>query len=90
MMTMQTTRQIVGGKLIAYLHHEISLSELVDWAEQVMQEGDFDEMDYDSLREVISRLGLADVRAFGLTWEDCEQFLQRLGYSVRLEVVAHP
>jgi hypothetical protein len=87
---MQVTRQMVGEKLIAYLQHQTTLSELVNWAEQVMQEGDFEEADYDSLREVISRLGLADVRAFGLTWEDCEQFLQRLGYSVRLEVVAHP
>lgn len=87
---MQVMRQMVGEKLIAYLQHQTTLSELVEWAEQVMQEGDFEETDYDSLREVISRLGLADVRVFGLTWEDCEQFLQRLGYSVRLEVVAHP
>jgi hypothetical protein len=87
---MQATRRTVGEKLIAYLRHEIRLSELVDWAEQVMQEGDFEEGDYDTLREVVSRLGVADVRVFGLTWEDCEGFLQKLGYAVRLEVVAHP
>ena len=40
------------------------------------------------IREVVARLGVADVRAFGLTWEDCEQFLKSLGCSVHVEVVA--
>ena len=35
-----------------------------------------------------SVLGVADVKAFGLTWEDCEWFLSQLGYTVRIEVVA--
>ena len=40
-----------------------------------------------ALRSVVSRLGLADVRAFGLTWEDCEQLLGELGYAARVDVV---
>ena len=51
-------------------------------------EADFAEKDRESLRKVISRLGVADVRAFGLTWEDCEQLLQELGYSARVDIVA--
>ena len=85
---MQVTRRMVTEKLSAYLHHGLTLDELVDWAEQVMQEGDFDEDGYDTLRDIVSRLGLADVRAFGLTWEDCEEFLHQLGCTVRVEVVA--
>ena len=38
------------------------------------------------LREIVSRVGLADVRAFGMTWEDCEYFLSRLGYQVSVKV----
>ncbi len=87
---MQVIRQIVGGKLIAYLRHEMTLDDLVGWAEQAMQEGEFEDADHDILRDIVSRLGVADVRSFGLTWEDCERFLQELGYSVRLEVVAQP
>ena len=34
---------------------------------------------------VVSRIGVADVRAFGLTWEDCENLLDRLGYRTRVE-----
>ena len=87
---MQITRQMVGEKLIAYLRHEMTLDDLVGWAEQAMQEGEFEDVDHDTLRDIVGRLGVADVRSFGLTWEDCERFLQVLGYSVRLEVVAQP
>jgi hypothetical protein len=40
------------------------------------------------LSSVIARLGVADVRAFGLAWEDCEALLRELGFSPRVEVVA--
>ena len=36
----------------------------------------------------IARLGVADVRAFGLTWDDCEELLQKIGFAPRVEVVA--
>ena len=36
---------------------------------------------------VVARIGLADVRAFGLTWEDCEVFFTRLDYQVRLDAI---
>jgi hypothetical protein len=39
------------------------------------------------LTQVVARLGLTDVSAFGLTWEDCEQTLRALGYTVRVELV---
>jgi len=85
---MRITREEVAGKLRDYLQHRINLNELVDWAERAMMEGEFEEEHLEELREIVGRLGLADVRAFGLTWEDCEEFLRRLGYEVRVEVVA--
>ncbi len=80
------TRNSVVEKLMDYLHHRIKLEDIVTWAEQMMMEGEFDPNDFETLRDIISRLGLADVREFGLTWEDCEDFLLRLGYKVRAEV----
>jgi hypothetical protein len=53
-----------------------------------MMESEFAEEDMETLRKVSSRLGVADVRAFCLTWEDCEQLLQELGYSARVDIVA--
>jgi hypothetical protein len=87
---MKITRQKVAQKLIDYLHHRIALEELVDWAESTMMEAEFEEQDLDILREVVGRLGLADVRAFGITWEEYEDFLLRLGYQVSMTVVEPP
>jgi len=85
---MLVTKQTVADKLAAYLHHEISLAQLVDWAENAMMDAEFSEEDMPALRAVISRLGVADVRPFGLSWEDCEELLRQLGYSARVDVVA--
>ena len=52
-----------------------------------MMDSDFDPSDFEMVRDIVARIGLADVRAFGLTWEDCEAFLTRLGYQVRLDVI---
>ena len=78
------TRQIVQNELLAYLNHEIGLNELVDWAKNAMMEGEFEERDVDMLTSITARLGLADVREFGLSWDECRQFLERLGYRVQV------
>lgn len=83
---MKITRQNVGQKLIDYLYHRITLAELVDWAESAMMEADFEEQDFETVRDIVSRVGLADVKAFGITWEDCENFLSRLGYRLMIKV----
>jgi hypothetical protein len=85
---MLVTKQTAAQELTAFLHHEISLAQLVDWAERALLDGEFADQDMEALRFVVSRLGVADVRAFGLTWEDCEALLQRLGYRTRVEVFA--
>jgi len=84
---MVITKQTVADKIAAYLHHDITLAQLVDWAENAIMDAEFDPQDIDVLRTVVARLGVADVRAFGLTWEDCEALLRTLGYDARVEVV---
>ena len=66
------TRHDVAHKLIDHLRHRLSLNELVAWAEDVMMTGELDEVDLNMLRTILSRLGLADVREFGLSWEDIQ------------------
>jgi len=85
---MIVTRQTVANKIASYLRHEIQLAELVDWAEQAMMDGEFAEADVKTLSSVVARLGVADVRTFGLTWEDCEDILRNVGYASRVEVIA--
>ncbi len=78
----------MADKIGAYLRHDLSLADLVSWAEDAMMEGEFADQDSDAVSAVVSRLGVADVRAFGLAWEDCEQLLRQLGYAARVDIVA--
>jgi len=80
------TKQTVAETIAAYLRHELSLAQLVDWAEQTVMDGEFPERDAAALAKVVARLGVADVRAFGLTWEDCETLLRELGYTAKVEL----
>jgi hypothetical protein len=80
-------KHTVADQIAAYLHHRITQAQLVDWAENALMEGEFAEDDAATIAGVVSRLGVADVRAFGLTWADCEQLLGQLGFSARIEIV---
>lgn len=82
---MKITHQDVAEKLADYLQHRVTLDQLVDWSEAQVMEGEFDSP---VVRDVVARLGLADVRAFGLTWDDCQRLLGDLGYSARVEIGA--
>jgi hypothetical protein len=77
----------VAKKLAAYLRHEWSRADLVTWAESAMMDGEFDPSHLPTIRDVVARIGVADVRAFGLTWEDYEQLLSQLGYSAQVRIV---
>jgi hypothetical protein len=80
---MVITRQIIAGKIASYLHHELRLDDLVAWAEEQIIDGEFDSPES---RDVAARIGLADVRAFGLTWEDCKSMLQKLGFRADMQI----
>ena len=82
------TRATAADKIASYLHHEITLEQLVDWAENALMEGDFSEGDSTVLSRVLGRVGVADVRAFGLSWDECDELLHQLGFAARVDVVA--
>ncbi len=85
---MLITKKIVADKIAAYLHHDITHAQLVDWAERAMMADEFEENGLPAIRSAISRLGVADVRAFGLTWEDCEELLSQLGFPARVSIIS--
>ena len=82
------TRETVQSRISAYLNHQLSLHELVEWAENALLDETVEERDTAILRDVVARLGAADVRQFGLTWEDFSNLLARLGYITEVRVVA--
>lgn len=81
------TREVLACKLRDYLQHRIARMALVDWAEHAMMDEEFDDDHLDTIRDITGRLGLADVREFGLTWEDCTAYLSCLGYRTKVDVV---
>lgn len=83
---MMVTRKILADILIKYINREIDLSRLIDWAEDMIKEGDFEDENFELLRNMLARIGLADVREFGLSWDDCYDYLHKLGYDVKVEV----
>ena len=84
---MTITKQPVADRIAAYLRHEITQAQLVDWAENALMEGEFAEEDAATISAAVARIGVADVRAFGLTWSDCEDLLKQLGFHARIEIV---
>ena len=52
--------------MLNYLQHKTSLNDLVEWAEIAFMDGDIQGEDPDVVRDILARLGLADVKAFGL------------------------
>ncbi len=85
---MEITKDKVAKKLLSYLQNRISLTLLVDWAENAIMESDFREGEEKILRESLGKLGLADVREFGLSWEDSEKMMRKLGYKIRVDATA--
>ena len=84
---MIVTKKMLVDKLIEYINRKISFETLVIWAEDMMQEAEIEESGFEVIREILSRIGLADVREFGLSWDDCYDYLHRLGYDVKVELM---
>ena len=53
-----------------------------------MLEADFPPGEEEILADIVGRLGLADVKSFGLTWEDCREMFRSLGVSAKVDLVA--
>lgn len=84
---MVLTRKELAEMLIKYINRKIDLPNLVSWAEDMIKEADFEDENFELIREIIARIGFADVREFGLTWDDCYDYLHKLGYNVKIELI---
>lgn len=79
------TRQQVSEQILAYLNGELTLPELVLWAENCMVIGGFaPDEDIDLLVDIVMYLAAADTEYFPPTWEVFSDFLKRLGSPVKV------
>jgi hypothetical protein len=84
---MKINRNTLRKQKLTYLNQDISLAELVAWAEQSFVDGELEpEADIDLLNDILAYLAASDTAQFPLTWEICANFLHRLGVQVRVIV----
>jgi hypothetical protein len=83
-MNIKVTKGDIAKKISSYLNRSITLEQMVDWAENMICEADYEEKDFELIKEVLSRLGLVDVKEFELSWDDCYNYLSQLGYQAKL------
>ena len=81
------TKKIIADKILAYMQHRLSLSQLVSWAEDALANMQYDEENKHTTRNVLAQLGLADVKNFGLDWEQCELLMHNLGYKLQINAL---
>jgi len=81
---MIVSKTVLSEQLVKYLNHKISKDELINWCEEMMQEGSFDEV---LVKESVARIGLSDAQNFDLSYEELYEMLQKLGYRLKVELV---
>ncbi len=79
------TKQLLATNLLSYLQHKTTLNDLVNWAESAFMEGDIQGEDPEVVRDILARLGFADVKAFGLFWDDCNDYMKKLGFVLKID-----
>ncbi len=82
---MIVTKALLADMLMRSMKREIALPALVNRAEDMMHEGDFEDEAFDVIKDILLRL--SDVREFGLTWDECRDHLRRLGYDFKVELI---
>ena len=81
------TKKNIAEKLLAYLQHNLTQVELVDWAAKNLMDGSYEDDQFHTIRNILAQLGLADVKAFGLEYQDCEAIMQKLGYTLEVKAL---
>ncbi len=82
------TKKIIADNLLAYLQHHLSLEDLVNWAEESLVASSYEDDSAHTIRNTLAQLGLADVKAFGLEWKDCEAIMETLGFKLEVNALA--
>jgi hypoxanthine phosphoribosyltransferase len=77
-------RGAILQQLNDYLDRQIDLSQLIGWAQATLQQEDLSPDDEVLLRDLVNRAGAPDSGSFGLTLEDCVEFLGRLDHELRI------
>jgi hypothetical protein len=67
-----------------YLERDLSLQDLLDWAETTLAENELSAEDEAFLQDLLARAGEPASQDFGLTLEDCSDLMARLGQELKV------
>ena len=81
------TKKIIADKILAYLQHRMSIDELTDWAERSLFNSSYEDDKFHTIRNTLAKLGLADVKTFGLEWKECEAIMEKLGFKLEVNAL---
>jgi hypothetical protein len=84
------TQEMLAGKIVDYLNGQLTLDQLVTWAEDAIvtfTESDQRPSNADAIWDSLLYVGAGDSAGFPLTWEVIKDMLERLGRPV-VNVVA--
>jgi hypoxanthine phosphoribosyltransferase len=81
-------RGAILRQLNAYLNRQDTLLELVTWAREMLEAGGLSADDQALLQDMVTKAGEPGSPGFGLRLEDCVEYAERLGHSLR--VSTHP
>ncbi len=83
------TREVLLEKLYAFIRHETTLPELVNWAENVFVDDDVDvEGDTELLMDIVFCLAGSDTDLYPLTRDVLTEFVEKLGGKMPVIVEA--
>jgi len=51
-------------------------------------EGNYEDDAHNTIKNILAQLGLADVKAFGSEYQDCEEIMQKLGYTLEVKALS--
>lgn len=83
---MIVTREILANNILFYLKHEMTLAQLVDWAEKSIMDADYEEKYFEVIDSIIVSIGAADAQGFEHSYSDYELYLKKLGYNLQLSL----
>ena len=51
---MKVTKKEIMNKILAYLNRSITLEQMVDWAEKIICEAEYDQKDFELIKEILT------------------------------------
>ncbi len=77
---MKIKNRYLANKILDFLNKKIDVDELVNWAENAMIEGDYQDKYFEEISNGLAKIGVINVKGFELSIADYLNILVKLDY----------